>query len=50
MDSVRRRFGAAVAPPTVNQSFWDLVDANWSAEELAELVALCKAIEDAYRR
>ena len=50
MDTVRRRSGATVAPPTVNETFWTLVDETWPPEELAELVALCKAIEDAYRR
>jgi hypothetical protein len=49
MDTARRS-GAPVAPPTVNQAFWGLVDATWSREELAELVALCKAMEDAYSR
>lgn len=50
MDTARRRSGAAAATPTVNREFWTLVDATWSAEEIAELVALCKAMEDAYQR
>jgi hypothetical protein len=50
MDTVRRRSGATVVTPTVNEAFWKLVDASWSLEELAELVALCKAMEDAYQR
>jgi hypothetical protein len=50
MDTVRRRSGATVVTPTVNETFWKLVDASWSPEELAELVALCKAMEDAYQR
>jgi hypothetical protein len=50
MDTVRRRSGATMAPPTVNETFWTLVDETWPPEELAELVALCKAIEDAYQR
>jgi hypothetical protein len=50
MDTVRRGSGATTAPLTVNETFWTLVDEAWPPEELAELVALCKAIEDAYRR
>ena len=51
MDTVRHRSGAAVVPlPTVNEAFWALVDANWSVAELTELVALCKAMEDAFAR
>jgi hypothetical protein len=50
MDTVRRRSGATVVTPTVSEAFWELVDANWSTDELAELVALCKAMEDACRR
>jgi hypothetical protein len=50
MDTGRRRSGAATATPTVNEEFWALVDACWSREELAELVALWKAMEDAYTR
>lgn len=50
MDTVRRRSGATMAPPTVNETFWTLVDEAWPPDELAELVALCKAIEDAYQR
>jgi hypothetical protein len=50
MDTVRRRSGATVMTPTVSEAFWGLVDANWSTDELAELVALCKAIENAYLR
>jgi hypothetical protein len=50
MDTVRRRSGATVVPPTVNETFWTLVDQSWSSDELAELVALCKAMEDAYQR
>ena len=42
--------GAASATPTVNEEFWAIVDSTWSREELAELVALCKAMEDAYTR
>jgi ribonuclease HI len=50
MDTVRRRSGATVVTPTISEAFWGLVDANWSTNELAELVALCKAMENAYRR
>lgn len=50
MDTVRHRSGAAVAPPTVSEAFWALVDANWSVAELSELVALCKVMEDAFAR
>jgi hypothetical protein len=50
MDTGRRRSGAAVDTPTVNEEFWRIVDACWSREELAELVALWKAMEDAYVR
>jgi hypothetical protein len=50
MDTVRRRSGATSVSPTVSKAFWELVDANWSVEELAELVALYKAMEDAYGR
>jgi hypothetical protein len=50
MDTGRRRSGAVVATPTANEAFWAIVDATWSREELAELVALCKAMEDAYTR
>lgn len=50
MDTGRRRSGAVVATPTVNEEFWTIVDACWSREELAELVALWKAMEDAYSR
>ena len=50
MDTGRRRSGAVVATPTVNEEFWTIVDACWSREELAELVALWKAMEDAYTR
>ncbi len=49
MDTARRS-GATVAPTTVNKAFWKVVDATWSPDELAELVALCKAMEDAYQR
>ncbi len=49
MDTVRPRSGAAVVP-TANETFWALVDASWSASDLDELVALCKAMEDAYTR
>ncbi|HEY4620758.1 MAG TPA: hypothetical protein VIG93_03590 [Gaiellaceae bacterium] len=50
MDTVRRSAGGTAVPPTVNEAFWAIVDAIWSPEELAELVALCKAMEDAYTR
>jgi hypothetical protein len=50
MDAAQGWLGATVAPETVNETFWTLVDDTWPPEELAELVALCKAIEDAYRR
>lgn len=50
MDDGRRRSGAVAATPTVNEEFWALVDAGWSREELGELVALWKAMEDAYTR
>jgi hypothetical protein len=50
MDTGRRRSGDVVATPTVNEEFWAIVDATWSRNELAELVALCKAMEDAYTR
>jgi hypothetical protein len=44
------RSGTPRATPTVNEEFWALVDACWSRDELAELVALWKAMEDAYAR
>jgi hypothetical protein len=50
MDTGRSGSGGAVAPPTVCEAFWALIDANWSAVELSELVALCKAMEDAFAR
>lgn len=50
MDTVRRRSGATAVSPTTNEAFWAIVDATWSVDEVIELVALCKAMEDAYRR
>jgi hypothetical protein len=50
MDTGQRRSGVNVATPTVNEEFWALVDASWSREDIAELVALWKAMEDAYTR
>jgi hypothetical protein len=50
MDTARRRSGGAIVSPTLSQAFWELVDANWTHEELAELVALYKAMEDAFWR
>lgn len=50
MDTGQRRSGVTVATPTANEEFWSLVDAGWSLEEIGELVALWKAMEDAYQR
>jgi hypothetical protein len=50
MDTGQRRSGATVATPTVNEEFWALVDASWSRDDIEELVALWKAMEDAYTR
>jgi hypothetical protein len=50
MDTGRGGSGATEALPTVNEAFWAIVDVTWSPDELAELVALCKAMEDAYAR
>ena len=30
----------------LNETFWEIVDANWSELEIAILVARCKKIED----
>lgn len=50
MDTATSGSGGAVAPPTVSEAFWALIDASWSVVELSELVALCKAMEDAFAR
>jgi hypothetical protein len=50
MDTGQRRSGVNVATPTVNEEFWALVDASWSRDDIADLVALWKAMEDAYTR
>jgi hypothetical protein len=50
MDTERRRSGATMAPPTVNESYWALVDAGWTPEDVSVLVALWKRLEDAHAR
>lgn len=30
---------------TLNEKFWEIVDANWTHEEIHSLVRLCKSME-----
>lgn len=49
MDGPRRGIAGRVPASGVDEAFWAIVDANWTADELSFLVLLWKTFEDRLR-